>query len=64
MKITNKSPGPRGFFAKDNPLVPIMIMPGETKEVEGFNPKLPSHAAMLDAGEIVAGSDKSEEPKK
>lgn len=54
MRVTNKSGGPRGFFGK-NPSSPVILRPGESAEVEGFDPALPSHAAQIAAGEIEVG---------
>lgn len=59
MEVTNKKrEGYLGFFHSNNPIIPVLVRPGETVDVQGFDPSLPSHAAMLDAGIIaVPASD-------
>ena len=63
MRITNKSGGPRGFFAEGNPVQPIIIMDGDSADIPGFNPNLPSHAAQIAAGEIALGESEGKASK-
>lgn len=59
MDVTNtKKEGALGFFHADDPVTGVLIEPGQTVEVRGFNPDVKAHAGLLKAGDIsLSASD-------
>jgi hypothetical protein len=62
-KVTNKSPGGRGFTVKVGAagVEQVILQPGETADLEIFDPKNPIYKFWVDKGEIVYGADEKQQ---
>lgn len=63
MNVTNKAPGGRGFTVKVGTagMEQVILQPGETADLELFDPKNPIYKFWVDKGEVVYGADEKQQ---